>query len=62
MLIKEMNERFPEDVNGNSNIAVEDRSDKNLITTPEGLGYLPEGFQGGFLFNLLGHDYNARDL
>ncbi|MCY7375933.1 MAG: HEAT repeat domain-containing protein [Pyrinomonadaceae bacterium] len=30
-------------------------SDKNLIATLEDLGYLPNGFQGGFLFNLLEH-------
>ena len=29
--------------------------DKNLINTLENLGYLPENFQGGFLFNLLEH-------
>ena len=32
-----------------------DLSDKNLISTLEDLGYLPNGFQGGFLFNLLKH-------
>ena len=31
-------------------------SDKNLIATLEDLGYLPNGFQGGFLFNLLDHN------
>ncbi|MDQ3129880.1 MAG: hypothetical protein M3Q99_03840 [Acidobacteriota bacterium] len=31
------------------------RSDKNLIATLEDLGYLPNNFQGGFLFNLLEH-------
>jgi DNA modification methylase len=31
------------------------QSDKNLIATLEDLGYLPNGFQGGFLFNLLEH-------
>ena len=34
---------------------VENQSDKNLIATLEDLGYLPNGFQGGFLFNLLEH-------
>lgn len=29
----------------------DNQSDKNLIATLEGLGYLPNGFQGGFLFN-----------
>ena len=31
------------------------QGDKNLIATLEDLGYLPNGFQGGFLFNLLEH-------
>ncbi len=31
------------------------QSDKNLIATLEDLGYLPNNFQGGFLFNLLEH-------
>ncbi len=35
--------------------SVENQSDKNLIATLEGLGYLPNNFQGGFLFNLLEH-------
>jgi DNA modification methylase len=34
---------------------IENQSDKNLIATLEDLGYLPNGFQGGFLFNLLEH-------
>ncbi len=34
---------------------LENQSDKNLITMLEGLGYLPNNFQGGFLFNLLDH-------
>lgn len=34
---------------------IENQSDKNLIDTLENLGYLPNGFQGGFLFNLLEH-------
>lgn len=49
-------ENLAEDPNGNSNGAVEDRSDKNLIATLEGLGYLPHNFQGGFLFRLLEHE------
>ena len=32
------------------------QGDKNLIATLEDLGYLPNGFQGGFLFNLLEHE------
>lgn len=35
---------------------IENQSDKNLIATLEGLGYLPKDFQGGFLFNLLEHN------
>ena len=31
------------------------QSDKSLIATLEDLGYLPNNFQGGFLFNLLEH-------
>lgn len=31
------------------------QTDKNLISTLENLGYLPNGFQDGFLFDLLGH-------
>lgn len=31
------------------------QSDKNIIATLEDLGYLPNGFQGGFLFDLLEH-------
>ncbi len=38
-----------------SEINTENQSDKNLISTLEDLGYLPNGFQGGFLFNLLEH-------
>lgn len=34
---------------------IENQSDKNLINTLENLGYLPNGFQDGFLFNLLEH-------
>jgi DNA modification methylase len=34
---------------------IENQSDKNLITTLESLGYLPNDFQGGFLFDLLEH-------
>jgi len=34
---------------------MDNQSDKNFITTLEDLGYLPNGFQGGFLFNLLEH-------
>ena len=41
--------------NGNSNIALEKQSDKTLIATLEGLGYLPKNFEGEFLFNLLEH-------
>lgn len=37
-------------------IEVEKQSDKNLIATLEDLGYLPNGFQGGFLFTLLEHE------
>ena len=33
----------------------ENQSDKNLINNLESLGYLPIGFQGEFLFNLLEH-------
>src|SRR2546421_429526 len=33
----------------------DNQSDKNLIATLEDLGYLPNGFQGGFLYNLLDH-------
>ena len=35
---------------------IEGQSDKNLIAMLEDLGYLPNGFQGGFLFNLLEHN------
>ncbi len=41
--------------NGISNFVVENQSDKNLIATLEGLGYLPKNFAGGFLYNLLEH-------
>lgn len=34
---------------------VERQSDKNLIATLEGLGYLPKNFDSGFLYNLLDH-------
>lgn len=34
---------------------IEKQSDKNLIATLEGLGYLPKNFEGDFLFDLLGH-------
>jgi len=37
-------------------ISVENQSDKNIIATLEDLGYLPNNFQGGFLFNLLEHE------
>ena len=33
----------------------DNQSDKSLIRTLEDLGYLPNGFQGGFLYNLLEH-------
>lgn len=33
----------------------DNQSDKNLIATLEDIGYLPNGFQGGFLFDLLEH-------
>jgi HEAT repeat protein len=33
----------------------DNQSDKNIIATLEDLGYLPNGFQGDFLFNLLTH-------
>lgn len=36
-------------------INIENKSDKNIIATLEELGYLPNNFQGGFLFNLLEH-------
>ena len=36
-------------------LAKQQNSDKNLINTLENLGYLPDNFQGGFLFNLLEH-------
>ncbi len=36
-------------------VAVEKQTDKNLIATLEGLGYLPKNFEGDFLFDLLGH-------
>ena len=55
MLNKDDIENLVEDANGDSNRAVEDQSDKNLIRTLEDLGYLPHNFQGGFLFNLLEH-------
>ena len=35
--------------------SIENQSDKNLVATLESLGYLPNHFQGGFLFNLLEH-------
>jgi hypothetical protein len=36
-------------------VNVEEQSDKNLIATLEGFGYLPKNFEGGFLYNLLEH-------
>lgn len=41
--------------NGNSDIVIEKQSEKNLIATLEGLGYLSKDFEGGFLYNLLDH-------
>lgn len=38
-----------------NDINMENQSDKSLIATLEDLGYLPNGFQGDFLFNLLEH-------
>ncbi len=54
MLIKEHIENLAEDKGTDLNIS-RNQGDKNLIATLEGLGYLPNGFQGGFLFNLLEH-------
>jgi len=54
MLIKEHIENLAEDKGKDLNIS-RNQGDKNLIATLEGLGYLPNGFQGGFLFNLLEH-------
>lgn len=36
-------------------IDLENQSDQKLIAALEDLDYLPNGFQGGFLFNLLEH-------
>lgn len=55
MLTKENIEDSFEDKGDGSRLS-KTQSDKNLITTLEGLGYLPNGFQGGFLFNLLEHE------
>jgi len=53
-MLNEKDKNLEKDANGNSN-DVENQSDKNLIATLEDLGYLPNNFQGGFLFNLLKH-------
>ncbi|MGI8641532.1 MAG: DNA methyltransferase [Pyrinomonadaceae bacterium] len=55
MLAKEFSENIAEDKGEVLKIS-EVQSDKNLIATLEDLGYLPNNFQGGFLFRLLEHD------
>ncbi len=45
MQTKEHIENPEENGNVNSNFAVEKQSDKNLIATLEGLGYLPKNFE-----------------
>lgn len=54
MLTRENIENPFEDKGGDSPVS-KAQSDKNLIAALEGLGYLPNNFQGGFLFNLLEH-------
>ncbi len=55
MLIQEDGKGLAEKSNDNIDSLTENQSDKNLIATLEDLGYLPNGFQGGWLFNLLEH-------
>ncbi len=54
MKAKESIETFVEDKGADLKIS-KSQSDKNLIATLEGLGYLPKNFQGGFLYHLLEH-------
>lgn len=54
MLTKEYTENTVED-KGKDLQVLPSQSDKNLIATLEGLGYLPKNFEGGFLYNLLEH-------
>jgi DNA modification methylase len=55
MLTKNDKDNVNQNSNENSNKFTENQSDKNLIATLNGLGYLPNNFQGGFLYNLLKH-------
>jgi hypothetical protein len=54
-MLNNIEEQKPEDKGEDLKIS-KAQGDKNLIATLEDLGYLPNGFQGGFLFNLLEHD------
>lgn len=49
------NDENPFEVKADDSRVSIEQSDKNLIAALEDLGYLPNNFQGGFLFNLLEH-------